>query len=945
MDLLKLGLTDKEVEANRAKYGENLITPAPSTPWYKLFLEKFNDPIVRILMVAAFVSIAVGVVEGHYYEGIGIIFAILLATGLSFFNEFKAGQEFELLNKVGDVAPVKVVRNGKYQSISKNEIVFGDIVILDTGEEVPADGEIIQSTTFEVDESKLTGESIPAKKGVEGTLDGSHENAYPYFQVLSGTNVVGGNGAIRITAVGDSTDVAKTIRAASEEVEDKTPLTLQLESLSKVIGVGGFTFAFLTFLSLVVIGIINNTIQLDPKQWAFIGITFLGIVLLIRPVWKPIANDLVSLIKKEEFQETHVSWLKWAIVGVSVYIVLLGSLFYLGFVHQEVGNWTTLEAIRTLLEYFMVAVTIIVVAVPEGLPMSVTLSLAYSMRKMTASNNLVRRMHACETIGAATVICTDKTGTLTMNMMRVFETRFVEDNQTIIQEAASVNSTANLEEKGDEKIVLGNPTEGAMLLWLSSNGINYQTIRSNFKVIEQLSFSSERKLMATFGHSATGDNLLYVKGAPEVILEHCSQSKVSQPNNFATEKASIQEEIINYQKRGMRTLGLAYKTIAGSTISFDNDITALTWIGLVVISDPVREDVPEAIRMCKQAGIDVKVITGDNHLMAAEIGRQIGSITPENADKFGTVVVGPDFQNMTDDEVRAILPDLKVLSRAKPLDKLRTVKLLKESKQVVAVTGDGTNDAPALNYADVGLSMGKTGTAVAKEASDIILLDDSFTSIVNAVMWGRTLYKNIQRFIVFQLTINFVAVLIAFIGPFIGINLPFTVTQMLWVNLIMDTFAALALATEPPSKLVMDESPRKPGAFIITPQMGKEILFYGIFFVVTLLAMLFFLKTVDSEDVKAYYLTLFFNIFVFMQFWNLFNARVFGSPKSALKGVFENKAFVLIAVVIAVLQFVVIQYGGTIMRTIPLSLSDWLWSVGGTSIVLIIGEIRNYFNK
>ncbi len=947
MDILKLGLTDAQILESRTINGENLITQAPKTPWWKLFFEKFNDPIIRILMIAAAVSIAVGVVEGSYYEGIGIVLAILLATGLSFFNEFKAGKEFDLLNKVGDENLVKVVRNGRFQSVAKREIVVGDVVILDTGEEVPADGTVVRAVSLEVDESKLTGESIAAKKGAEGTRDSDSENAYPYYRLLSGTNVVSGNGVMEITAVGDYTDVAKTIRAASEDVNEQTPLTKQLEHLSKVIGVGGFSFAFLTFFSLIGIAIVKGTLHLDMKQWVFVAITFVSVVLMIRAVWKPILSDLLSLIKNKPFEEVEVSWLKWSAIAVSFFVIAMALAAYTGFLHPQISSWITLNAARELLDFFMVAVTIIVVAVPEGLPMSVTLSLAYSMRKMTAANNLVRKMHACETIGAATVICTDKTGTLTMNMMRVFETKFLEDDQTLIYESATVNSTANLEDKDGERIVMGNPTEGALLLWLNSQSVNYQNIKTSFKLIEQLPFTSERKMMATFGKSSSGKTILYAKGAPEVIIEKCSHTKLAEGNRFSELKEEIHNDIIVYQKRGMRTLGFAYKLInSEEKIDFDKELNDLVWMGFAVISDPVREDVPEAIRMCYKAGIDVKVITGDNHLMATEIGRQIGSVTLENEAKYGTVVIGPDFQKLTDDELRQVLPNLKVLSRAKPLDKLRAVKMLKAMGEVVAVTGDGTNDAPALNYADVGLSMGKTGTSVAKEASDIILLDDSFTSIVNAVMWGRSLYKNIQRFIVFQLTINFAALVIAFIGPFLGVNLPFTVTQMLWVNLIMDTFAALALATEPPSVLVMDEKPRKPGSFIITKAMSNDIFLYGTAFVVTLIAMLLYMKTIEAGDEKAYFLTFFFNVFVFLQFWNLFNARVFGSAKSALTGIFANKAFVIIALMIAVMQFVVVQYGGSIMRTIPLTLTDWILSVGVTSVVLIFGEIRNrYFYK
>jgi len=945
MDYMSMGLSDVDVLMSRKENGENIVTPTKKTPWWKLYLEKFNDPIIRILIIAAVISIIVGFVEGSFFEGIGIIIAIFLATGLSFFNEFKAGKEFDILNKVSDENPVKTVRNGKYTSIPKRDVVVGDIVILETGEEVPADGEILESVLVEVDESKLTGESVAAKKSVRGTGEESKENAYPYYFLLSGTNIVSGHCVMKVKAVGDKADVAQTIRASIEDVEGKTPLTRQLEGLSKIIGVGGFSFAFLTFISMMIMGIVNGHFDLSLSQWLFTGIMFISTGVLIKPVWNPIIHDLIEIITKVEYKGKEDNWLKSISFGVITFAVFLGAGILSGYISKNQADWITLSVAKEILEYFMIAVTIIVVAVPEGLPMSVTLSLAYSMRKMTASNNLVRKMHACETIGAATVICTDKTGTLTMNKMTVFEDKLTIKNDDFIKKLISVNSTAHLEEKNGEIEVMGNPTEGALLLWINSQGDDYDMIRKNTKIISQMPFSSEKKMMATLIKD-DNDYFLLVKGATEVILENSTMYMEKTLLNIQEKKQLFHDEIIGYQHRGMRTLGFAYRKIENLHTSIEDELHDLLWCGFIVISDPVRPDVPDAIKMCRDAGIDVKVITGDNHLMATEIGRQIGSIDKTNENKKGTVLTGPEFNAMNDDEVRGILSNLKILSRAKPLDKLRTVKLLKERGEVVAVTGDGTNDAPALNYADVGLAMGKTGTSVAKEASDIILLDDSFTSIVNAVMWGRSLYKNIQRFIVFQLTINVVAVVIAFIGPFMGISLPFTVTQMLWINLIMDTFAALALATEPPQVSVMKEKPRKSNDFIITRDMAVQIFTFATLFFVVMLIMMFYIKSISKDLVSFKYMqSLFFNIFVFMQVWNLFNARVFGSGTFVFKGFLKNKAFITIIFMITIMQFMVIQFGGDIMRTVPLSFRDWVITIGATFAVVIAGELMRVLKK
>ncbi len=979
------GLTNQEVLESRQKHGENLMTPPEKDPWWKLYLEKFNDPIIRILIIAAVISIIVGFVEGSFYEGIGIILAILLATTLAFLNEFKAGKEFEILNKVGDENPVKVIRNGNHTTVPKREVVVGDIVIVETGEEIPADGIVLEATALEISESKLTGESLPVKKAPKSEEakkeeKGHEENAYSSDRVLSGTNVMSGHGILQIVSVGNATEVAKTVRASMEDTNEVTPLNKQLDKLSKLIGVIGFSIAALIFASLTIKGYLSDTIHLTGKQWGFVAIAIVAVVFMLTPIWKPIYFDALEFlhIKKEppKWIEEGGSgiWIKSFLIGLVIFGI--GAGYAVAMIGKDPSLWVGLAAGKHFLEFFMIAVTIIVVAVPEGLPMSVTLSLAYSMRKMMATNNLVRKMHACETIGAATVICTDKTGTLTMNEMKVFEHKILSlpaqtiseasEIEKIMVESICVNTTVNLDKTNPEKTLpIGNPTEGSLVLWVDENKIDYTAYRNLFRVDVQIPFSTERKYMATGGLSnVTNKEVIYMKGAPEIVLSKCSKvlTKDGIIDLTSEFKKTVETELIGFQSRGMRTLGFALKNMQNNTYDMEKEVEVdMIWMGFFAISDPVRKEVPNAIKLCRDAGIDVKIITGDNPLMAREIGKQINSIDASNENLEGTILTGPEFNTKSDEELIKLLPNLKVLSRAKPLDKLKTVKTLKAMGHVVAVTGDGTNDAPALNYADVGLSMGKTGTSVAKDASDIIILDDSFTSIVNAVKWGRSLYQNIQRFVLFQLTINFVALTVALFGPFIGISLPFTVTQMLWINLIMDTFAALALATEPPHDEVMKDKPRHPEAFIITPNVGKGILFYGILFVLLMVGMIFYfdLRTevekvvlLADESNKIEYdkyidyihrLTMFFTTFVMLQFWNLFNARCMNLKQSAFKGLFENKAFLLIALAIVVGQFIVVQLGGEIFRTVPLSIKDWGIIIGGTSIVLWIGEIKRLF--
>jgi Ca2+-transporting ATPase len=959
------GLTPEQVEENRRLHGTNILTPSERDPWWKLLLEKFDDPIIRILMIAAVIAILVGTINGEYFEGIGIVIAILLATVLAFLNEYKAEKEFDILNKVSDEVPVKVIRDGHFVTVPRKDLVVDDIVIIESGEEVPADGELIESVSLQIDQARLTGESLPVYKfgkteeGYNPDSDGAYGNDF----LLRSTMVFDGHGTYKITAVGDNTEIGKAARAASEETGEETPLNRQLDELSKVIGVVGFGVAFLTFFALVLRGYVNGELALEPAQWGFTIISFITAMIIMARVWMPIIADafylagrklkLPVLITKKGFS----AWFKIFALALAFFVMCLLTGTMTGFISSEPSEWITAAVVSDLLKYFMIAVTIIVVAVPEGLPMSVTLSLAYSMRRMTAANNLVRKMHACETIGAATVICSDKTGTLTQNKMLMSSVAFAclesdeldselkSDFDKIIAEAIAVNSTANLSiQDGEEVKALGNPTEGATLIWLNEHKIDYLELRQNFRLEKQWTFSTERKMMGSFGTSAQGDEkILYVKGAPEILLSRCREvltrnglQKIEKFND------KIEEGLRDAQKRGMRTLGFAFRQKL--EIQPDGDITEIAenmvWLGFVSIADPIRSDVPKALEVCRKAGVAVKIITGDNSNTAWEIASQIGLI--EENDKLEEVhMTGADFQALPEQEAKEVLKKIKILSRARPDDKLKMVKLLQQQDEVVAVTGDGTNDAPALNHANVGLSMGITGTSVAKEASDIILLDDSFPSVVRGIMWGRSLYENIQRFVMFQLTINVVALGVALTGPFIGIKMPLTVVQMLWVNLIMDTFAALALATEPPHWKVMARLPRKPQAFIVTKPMLKHIFGVGALFFAVLIGLLKYYQF--DGKVTPYELSLFFTIFVMLQVWNMFNARALGFRHSALKGIADNKGFMIIMPAILVVQVLIVQFGRAMFRTEPLTLKDWIIILVSTSVVLWAGEIFRFY--
>ena len=948
------GMTEVEVEASRQKYGCNLLTPPKRSPWWKLWLEKFEDPVIRILIIAAVIAITVGIFEGNYIEGLGIIVAILLATTVAFFNEYKANQKFDILNQVNDEIPITVIRDNNVTTIPKKDLVVGDLVLIETGDEIPADGQVIEAVSLQVNEASLTGEAVPVTKTVETNLSSnSHTNdAYPPNQVLRDTVVNDGHGIIEIIAVGDSTEIGKTARCILDITDVETPLNLQLERLSNLIGILGLGVAVLIDIALVIRGILTGELDLTFRQWYIIGVLAISLIIALTKVWLPIIIDGLESIGKEieapEWleDESAIAWLKNILSALAVCGIGIGVGYYLGWVPVSPIDWIAGDIAFNFLTYFMIAVAVIVVAVPEGLALSVTLSLAYSMQKMTKQNNLVRRMHACETIGATTVICSDKTGTLTENEMQVSDVQFPSllnstlNGENIIVEAICANSTANLEHiKGEKPIPLGDHTEAALLLWLESNKIDYIDKREDFQIINQLTFSSDRKYMATLGVSTTtGEKILHIKGAPELLLGSCHQILTSDGVKpfVDSQRAFIAADLNKYETIGRRTLGFAYirdpqNYQEGHELEQYHD---LIWLGFVAIADPVREEVPLAVEICQKAGVKVKMITGDSPLTAIEIAREIGIVTAdENND---CCITGNKLRNLDDETALAVVKTAKVIARARPQDKQRIVQLLQGSGEVVAVTGDGTNDAPALNQAQVGLSMG-SGTSVAKEASDIIILNDSFGSIENAVMWGRSLYQNIQKFILFQLTINVAACGIALLGPFIGINLPFTVIQLLWVNLIMDTFAALALATEPPNEKVMDKAPRNPQEFIISQPMMVSIFSVGSIFLVFFVSFLLYIQ--KDQVVSPYELSLFFTTFVMLQFWNMFNAKCFGLKESVFSSISKNGSFIAIAGLIFLGQVLMVQYGGAVFRTVPLSLRDWLIIIGGTSIVLWVGEI------
>lgn len=866
----RIGLTDEQVKQSRELHGKNVLTPPQRTSLWKLYLDKYRDPIIQILLVAAFVSLILAFIEKNFMETIGIFVAVFLATTVGFYFERDAAKKFNLLTALSEEQPVKVRRNGKVMEIPRHDVVVGDVVLVEVGDEVPADGELIVCNDLQMNESTLTGEPVTEK-----SLEGGGDGAYPRNVILRSTMVMNGRGEFVVTAVGDATEIGKVAKKSTEQTSVETPLHMQLDKLAKMISKVGSVVSVAAFFIFLIHDILTN------------------------PAW-----------------------------GGKDY-------FYMA---------------EIVLNYFMMAVTLIVMAVPEGLPMAITLSLALNMRRMLKSNNLVRKLHACETMGAVTVICTDKTGTLTQNKMQVSALELKQGDEALLDTAIALNSTAEL---NDGKPI-GNPTESALLFWLDAQGKDYEELRKQVNVLKQLPFSTERKMMATLAE-VDGETYLFVKGAPEIVMKKCIIEDRM--------KKQTAEELDEWQHKAMRTLAFAYKKIETSIMRTSRTSTAevvalldandLQLQAIAAIADPIRPDVPAAVQECRHAGIEVKVVTGDTAATALEIGKQIGVFEdePENIGADGSLtsldqqmITGEQWEALSDEEAYERAKDIRVMSRARPTDKQRLVAMLQKRGEVVAVTGDGTNDAPALHYAHVGLSLG-SGTSVAKEASDMTLLDDSFKSIANAVMWGRSLYRNLQRFLFFQLVVNVAALLLVLGGSVIGTEMPLTVTQILWVNLIMDTFAALALASLPPSHEVMKEKPRKASDFIINKSIGFGILFCGIVFFLVMFALLVYCERRGKGGVDVHELTMFFTTFVMIQFWNLFNAKALMSHHTAFRHFLKDRGMILVLVLVLVGQWIIVTFGGEMFRTTPLSLHEWLLIIGSTSVVLWVGELWRAFKR
>lgn len=866
----RIGLTDEQVKQSREQHGKNVLTPPQRTSLWKLYLDKYRDPIIQILLVAAFVSLILAFIEKNFMETIGIFVAVFLATTVGFYFERDAAKKFNLLTALSEEQPVKVRRNGKVMEIPRHDVVVGDVVLVEVGDEVPADGELIVCNDLQINESTLTGEPVTEK-----SLEGGGDGAYPRNIILRSTMVMNGRGEFVVTAVGDATEIGKVAKKSTEQTSVETPLHMQLDKLAKMISKVGSVVSVAAFFIFLIHDILTN------------------------PAW-----------------------------GGKDY-------FYMA---------------EIVLKYFMMAVTLIVMAVPEGLPMAITLSLALNMRRMLKSNNLVRKLHACETMGAVTVICTDKTGTLTQNKMQVSALELKLGDEALLDTAIALNSTAEL---NDGKPI-GNPTESALLLWLDAQGKDYEELRKQVNVLKQLPFSTERKMMATLAE-VDGETYLFVKGAPEIVMKKCIIEDRMQRQSV--------EELDEWQHKAMRTLAFAYKKIEASIMRTSRTSTAevvalldandLQLQAIAAIADPIRPDVPAAVQECRHAGIEVKVVTGDTAATALEIGKQIGVFEdePENIGADGSLtsldqqmITGEQWEALSDEEAYERAKDIRVMSRARPTDKQRLVAMLQKRGEVVAVTGDGTNDAPALHYAHVGLSLG-SGTSVAKEASDMTLLDDSFKSIANAVMWGRSLYRNLQRFLFFQLVVNVAALLLVLGGSVIGTEMPLTVTQILWVNLIMDTFAALALASLPPSHEVMKDKPRKASDFIINKSIGFGILFCGIVFFLVMFALLVYCERRGKGGVDVHELTMFFTTFVMIQFWNLFNAKALMSHHTAFRHFLKDKGMILVLVLVLVGQWIIVTFGGEMFRTTPLSLHEWLLIIGSTSVVIWAGELWRTFKR
>lgn len=844
---LQTGLTAEQVARSRMEHGQNVLPPAQRESLWKLYADKFHDPIIIILIIAAVISLPLAYFEGNIIETVGILVAIFLATTIGFLFECDASHKFNLLTQLDEQQPVKVRREGQVMQVERQDVVVGDIVLVEVGDEIPADGTLLKAVNLQVDESSLTGEPLADKQLTDTQTDA----AYKANHVLRSSMVMNGRGEFVVTAVGQETEIGKVARKTTEQFHIQTPLSRQLTALAKRISLFGGLISFLTFVIFLLHNILTN-----PTLW-----------------------------------------------HGSNYVAMAG----------------------VVLQYFMMAVTLIVMAVPEGLPMAITLALALNMRRMLTSNILVRKLHACETVGAVNVICTDKTGTLTQNVMEVAEMTLTDKDVNLLCTAIAVNSTAEL----NAGKTIGNPTETALLKWLHNQKCDYKTLRGDASILKQESFSTEKKFMWTVV-TVSDNTYLFVKGAPEIVL--------SMSNVTSEQCANIESSIQALQQKGYRTLAFGCKRLAVDALSANEPtLDNLTFQAYCAIADPIRPNVQYAVNSCRDAGISIKIVTGDSSFTASEIARQLGIWN-------GHALTGQQWAELSDDEARQAARQICVLSRARPQDKQRLVSLLQEQDLTVAVTGDGTNDAPALHHAHVGLSLG-SGTNVAKQASDITILDNSFLSISKAVMWGRSLYKNIQRFLFFQLVVNISALIIALVGAVLGTELPLTVTQILWINIIMDTFAAMALSTLPPSRIVMKEPPRKPTDSIVSRNIMQAILWWSLPISLVMICLLCYCERSGGQHLDPHELTVFFTTFVMLHFWNLLNAKTLGTKHSAFHNIKADGGLLLVMLLILLGQWLIVQWGGTVFRTVPLPAKEWLLIIGSTGLVFLVGEGWRMFGR
>lgn len=849
------GLKDEQVEEHRKKYGANEFTKGKKISVFRRIWNSVKEPMILMLIAAAIITLAVNIVractggEADYWECAGIFAAISLSVAITVIMEGRSAKAFEALNKLNEDMQVKVIRHGETQMIHKNELVVGDIICVSTGDKIAADCRLISSSSLMIDESALTGESVPVHKDAEFVL---HKSDIPVAErvnmLYSGCFVTSGNGVAIVTGVGDNTEFGKIAKELACEHDGSTPLQEKMAKLGKRITILGVSAAAVVFLIQLIIFLVNHTATLD-----------------------------------------------------------------------------------TVSEAFITSIVLIVAAVPEGLPTIVAVSLAIDVIKMSKQNALVKKMIACETVGSINVICSDKTGTLTQNKMTVTDVyaggKLIKpenlDNQSIIENFC-INSTADVNFAENDAEFIGNPTECALLVAAHKAHFDYKNLRSKTETVHVYPFSSETKNMTTIIR-CDNEMVAYTKGSPEKILSFCHIEK--------DEKINVEKAITSFQQRACRVIAFAHKRFSGN-IDFDSQRaeieSGLIFDGFVAITDPLRNEVYEAVEHCKTAGIELKMLTGDNIVTATAIADELQIL-----DDNHIAVEAKYIDGLSDEELRKELPRIRVIARSTPVIKMRVVNALKACGNVVAVTGDGINDAPAIKNADVGIAMGISGTEVSKEASDIVLLDDSFATIEKSVRWGRGIYENFQRFIQFQLTVNLSSVIVVIISILAGFETPFTALQLLWINIIMDGPPALTLGLEPIRENLMLRKPTKRDASIVSGGMLSRIIVNGVYISAVFMAQHWTNFLGGTQEQLP---TILFTLFVVFQLFNAFNSRELGNT-SIFKNILSNKLMLGVVAFTFALQIIITQFGGLFFGTVPLSFTMWLKIIGLAATVILLSEM------